>query len=272
MSSPAGEGWTRFDLTAAGRVLAAASFSDMRGETLTVFIEGDGAAHTPRGLPSRDPTPRDPVSLKIAQAWPRPGPKAWLGRLCQYVRERDPACAPEDWTLNRFSPPAVAATNAALDQLKVRAGASRLVLVGWSGGGTVATLAASKRSDVAMLITIAAPLDVGAWTKAIGVSRLPEDGDPISIVWEHEVNQLHLYGGRDRTVPAETQRWASLKLRGRFVIWPGEGHQCCWARKTARIVEEARRLLPCRRFPAGPGQRRAGRIRPPSAAPARRTC
>jgi pimeloyl-ACP methyl ester carboxylesterase len=224
-------------MAAAGRVLAAAMPSDQaRGPVLTVFIEGDGEAHDARGLPTRDPTPRNPVSLRIAQAWPAPGPKAWLGRLCQYVRASDPACTPADWSIDRFSPAAVAAENAALDQLKARAGAGRLVLVGWSGGGTVAELAAARRSDVSALITIAAPLDLKAWTTAMGISDLPPSGDPAQIVWAGKPPlQLHLYGGRDTTVPAASQMAAARKLGGTTQVWQGETH-ASWAKRAAEIA------------------------------------
>lgn len=230
--------WTRYDLAAGNRMLAAASPAlPSRGAVLTVFIEGDGAAHDARGRPSRDPTPRDAVALRIAKAWPGDGPKAWLGRLCQYEMARDRACAPDDWTRARFSAPAIEATNAALDTLKGRAGAQRLVLVGWSGGGTVAALAAARRTDVEALATLAAPLDLAAWTEALRLSPLPADGDPALAAWRATpVRQLHLYGGRDRTVPASTQRWAAERMGGRTMIWPAQGHQCCWARRAGEIA------------------------------------
>lgn len=226
--------WRRFDVPAGGRVLAAASPDAPHGEVLTVFIEGDGNAHDARGRPTRDPTPRDPVSLKIAQAWPGAN-KVWLGRLCQYTRARDPACAPADWSLDRFSGGAVAAANAALDELKRRSGARRLVLVGWSGGGTVAALAAARRSDVETLVTIAAPLDIAAWTAAMRISPLPSEGDPARL-GALPMKQLHLYGGRDRTVPPASQLGAARAMGGMTAVWAGERHTCCWDRRAVEIA------------------------------------
>lgn len=230
--------WRRFDIEAQGRVLAVAAPASTPAEVLTVFIEGDGAAHDARGAPSRDPTPRDPVSLKIAKAWPGEN-KAWLGRLCQYTRARDAACSPTDWTVNRFSPPAIAATNAALDRLKARSGATRLVLVGWSGGGTVAALAASERADVEALVTIAAPLDLAAWTTAMKISPLPDAGDPARL-GRLSMARLHLYGGRDATVPPASQLEAASRMGGRTLVWAGERHSCCWHKRAGEIAALAR--------------------------------
>jgi pimeloyl-ACP methyl ester carboxylesterase len=237
-SASADPGWERYELTVAGRVLAAASPSGQgSGPTLTVFIEGDGAAHDAAGRPSGDPTPNRPVSLQIAQAWPSTGPRAWLGRLCQHVMALDRSCAPDDWTRSRFSPTAVAAANAALDLLKARAGSERLVLIGWSGGGTLATLVAASRDDVEALTTIAAPLDLAAWTKRMGISPLPHEGDPSRIVWrQRPLQQVHLFGGRDLIVPAADQAAAARRLGGTALVWPGERHTCCWVRKAPEIA------------------------------------
>ena len=226
--------WRRFDVPAGGRVLAAAAPAPLAGEVLTVFIEGDGNAHDARGRPTRDPTPRDPTSLKIAHAWPGTN-KVWLGRLCQYTRERDTACAPADWSLDRFSGGAVTATNAALDRLKAQSGAKRLVLVGWSGGGTVAALAAARRSDVEALVTIAAPLDLSAWTTAMQISPLPPEGDPARL-GALPMKQVHLYGGRDRTVPPASQLGAARAMGGVTEVWGAERHTCCWERRAGEIA------------------------------------
>jgi hypothetical protein len=231
---PEDDAWRRFDIAADGRLLAAAAPDAAPAAVLTVFVEGDGAAHHARGRPRRDPTPRDPGSLKIARAWPTQN-KAWLGRLCQYTRARDSACAPGDWTVDRFSARAIAVTNAALDALKARTGARRLVLVGWSGGGTVAALAAAGRSDVDALVTIAAPLDLAAWTAQMKISPLPREGDPARL-GALPMRQLHLYGGHDTTVPASGQLGAATRMGGVTAVWANERHACCWEERAAEIA------------------------------------
>lgn len=225
--SPGGGGWTRLTLPAGGRLLAAEVRDGEAGDgILTVVIEGDGQAHDGRGRPTADPTPKHPVGRKIARAWPQESAVAWLGRPCQFVR--DPACAPADWTTGRFSEAAVAATAAAVDALKARSGAARVRLVGWSGGGTLAALVAARRSDVAGLVTVAAPLDLGAWTAWHGATPLqgldPARGPGAT------APQLHLIGAFDTVVPPAFAKAPAERLAGPLgsVRIRQARHACCW--------------------------------------------
>lgn len=233
---PLDDGWVRFEMAAAGRPLAAVMPSKVgEARPLVVVIEGDGDGHDRHGLPTSDPTPRRAVGLQLAQAWP--GGAAWLARPCQFVE--DPLCVPDDWSRRRFAPEALAQINAGLDGLKARSGAATLVLVGWSGGGVMAALAAQSRDDVAGLVTIAAPLDLAGWTRSRGLSRL--DGlDPATLP-APAIPQVHVLGSFDPVVRPvavrETaRRWAGPS--GQVLIWP-ERHDCCWDR---RLQEIDRRL------------------------------
>ncbi len=232
-ASPAGRGWTSFEVVAGSRILAAASKDDpSEGELLTVVIEGDGNAHDRGGQPSADPTPKDPLGVRIAQAWPE-GPVAWLGRPCQYVK--DPACTPADWTTGRYSEAVVAASSLAIDELKRRSGAARLRLVGWSGGGTMAALLAARRSDVAVLVTLAAPLDLAAWTDWHGASPLTGSLDPADFSLPPDIVQLHVLGRFDQVVPPALGEAPARRLGGRVLVWR-EKHTCCWARRADRLL------------------------------------
>lgn len=230
---PLDDGGMRFEVAAAGRPLAAVMPSDgFQTRRLVVVIEGDGAAHDGRGRPTSDPTPDQPVALEIARAWP--GGAAWLGRPCQFTS--DPLCRPSDWTIDRFSAGALETMNAGLDALKAQAGAGELVLVGWSGGGVIAALAAASRRDVAGLVTIAAPLDVQAWTESRGLSPL-EGLDPGRMA-APQIPQVHVFGAFDPVVRPvvmrkTARRWAGPQ--GQVITWP-ERHECCWARRTPQIA------------------------------------
>lgn len=236
-ASAAEADWRTFVVEAGGRKLAAA-MPARSGPVLTVVIEGDGAAHDADGRPAADPTPRRPTGLAIARGWP--GPVAWLGRLCQQVRAQDPACTPADWTTHRYSEAAVRAADTAVDELKARAGAGRVVLVGWSGGGVVAALVAARRRDVAALVTIAAPLDVGAWAQARGLSPLSGSLDPGELA-PLSLPQAHLFGAFDPVVPPATAVKAARRLGGAAAVvevW-NERHACCWARRAKAIARLA---------------------------------
>jgi pimeloyl-ACP methyl ester carboxylesterase len=111
-------------------------------------------------------------------------------------------CSSADWTSARFSEKWVERADAAIDEAMRAAGASRIVLAGYSGGGQMAALLAERRADVAGLITVAAPLDNAAWTAYHGVSPLSASLDAS----EHKsrlfrLPQLHIVGAEDKVVP-----------------------------------------------------------------------
>ncbi len=70
--------------------------------SLTVYIEGDGLAWVGGSRPSQDPTPVDPLALRLALAQPA-GNAAYLARPCQFAGRSDSACAESYWTDGRFS-------------------------------------------------------------------------------------------------------------------------------------------------------------------------
>jgi pimeloyl-ACP methyl ester carboxylesterase len=197
--------------------------------TLTVYIEGDGAPWMTPWTPPRDPTPIKPISLVLASADPAPL-VAYLGRPCQYSDEAErSACSPAYWTERRFSPEVLQSMSDALDALKVRVGAQQIRLVGYSGGGVLAALLASRRDDVPQFVTIAAPLDLAAWAQMQDIAPLTGSIDPASLpAGQWQAKGIHLVAGKDRIVPpAVTEQFVRLR-GGRTVLFAEFDHECCW--------------------------------------------
>ncbi len=201
-----------------------------------VYIEGDGKAWMSRSRISLDPTPVDPVGLKLALADPNPN-VLYLGRPCQYIEAADTAdCSPHLWGRDRFDPKIVsvmsAAIDLALDTGEARAGPSRLTLVGYSGGGVAAALIAAARQDVGKLITVAAPMDVEAWTRSKAVDRLLTGYTTAALAKRLAgVPQIHFTGARDRQVPpAIAESYAAESPGGNtsVVVKSDYTHRCCW--------------------------------------------
>ncbi len=170
-------------------------------KTLTIYIEGDGLAWLNGSTISPDPTPIHPIALQLALRQAQ-GAVAYLARPCQYVgNEERRGCSRRYWTDRRFAPEVIKAANQAIDLLKERFGAQQLVLVGYSGGGAVAALAAARRHDVALLVTVAGNLDHQQWTKQHQASPLTGSLNPAD-AWHdlQGVPQLHFVGGRDTVV------------------------------------------------------------------------
>jgi hypothetical protein len=205
-------------------------------DTLTVYIEGDGLAWLTRSQAASDPTPRNPVALELALRHLQ-ATAAYLARPCQYVEAADAKnCRPAFWTAGRFAPPVIEASSQAIDALKQRASATRLVLVGYSGGGAVAALVAARRRDVVRLVTVAGNLDHRAWTAMHGIPALADSLNPAD-EWRalRTLPQRHFVGGRDaivgrRVTDAYLARFPSDQ-QPEVVTLPDFDHVCCWVEK-----------------------------------------
>jgi len=203
-----------------------------KNDTLIIYIEGDGLAWINRSTPSSDPTPTHPVALQLALHESEPA--AYLARPCQYVRGKHwHNCSTKYWTSHRFASEVIEAENSAIGRLKQQFGASRLILVGYSGGGTVAALIAAKRSDVVRLITVAGNLDTAAWARLHRISSLTGSLNPADF-WRslQKIPQTHYVGQQDRIVPpAVVQSYAAHfppKHQPVIVVLPGFDHHRYW--------------------------------------------
>ncbi len=218
--------------------------------SLTVYIEGDGLSWVSPSLPSFDPTPRNPIGLRLALAQPG-GNAAYLARPCQYVDAASAGCAQRYWTSARFAPEVVEATYHAIDNLKARFKASRLTLVGYSGGGAVAALVAARRTDVERVLTVAGNLDTDAWVKLHHIAPLNGSLNPADFVEGlARVRQWHFAGGRDNVIPPSLiQGFAnrfSDSSRPTVNIVSDHDHHCCWAENWPKLLEQVGTASPMR--------------------------
>jgi pimeloyl-ACP methyl ester carboxylesterase len=208
-------------------------------ENLTVYLEGDGFAWLSSSQPSADPTPRDPLALKLALAQPA-GAAVYLARPCQYIDGERQGCDVRYWTESRFSPEVVSAMNVAVDALKLRFSAKRLTLVGYSGGGAIAALLAARRPDVERLITVAGNLDHVAWTREHRLRPLEGSLNPADEIGGlASVEQIHFVGGKDTNIQpkfaaAFANRFTASK-RPQVTIFENYDHRCCWVENWQQI-------------------------------------
>lgn len=212
-------------------------------DRLTIYIEGDGYAWISGSQPSTDPTPRDPLALRLALAQPE-GTAIYLARPCQYVNAEAKPCSSRYWTEMRFAPEVIAATNGAIDSLKSRFGASQLTLVGYSGGGAVAALVAARRGDVTGLVTVAGNLDHRAWTRHHRVLPLSGSMNPADETNRLQgIRQWHFVGGQDKNITSDlVQGYANRYLepiRPIVQIEPEFDHRCCWAEQWPQLWRKA---------------------------------
>lgn len=227
-------GWTSETiLTSYFELQAFIPAQHLKHKHLTVFIEGDGLAWVSRSQPSTDPTPLNPVSLKLALAYESDHAVAYLGRPCQFTSHDQKRCRQKYWTSHRFSEEVIAATDEAITVIKTMTGASEVQLVGYSGGGAVAALVASRRNDVTRLVTFAGNLNTTAWAELHHISPLSGSLNPADAVSGLQgIQQIHYVGEYDRVIPAEIvesfHRLFSPKTDSHIIIIPEADHQCCW--------------------------------------------
>lgn len=202
----------------------------LKASILTVYIEGDGLAWISSRKPSSDSTPINPVGLKLALSHSGSN-VAYLARPCQYLMNK--FCETKYWTSHRFSPEVIEASNKAVDKLKQQFSATQLTLVGYSGGGAVATILAAQRDDVVRLITVAGNLNHKAWTDFHRISPLIGSLNPADYRERlAKIEQVHFVGEDDTVVPQflayDFVADLPTSSRAKVIVVPGQTHGCCW--------------------------------------------
>jgi pimeloyl-ACP methyl ester carboxylesterase len=214
-------------------------------DTLVVYIEGDGLAWITRGQLSENPTPPDPIGLRLAARDDAPT-VLYLARPCQFVTGRAARnCESKYWSTARFAIEVVEAVDEAVNIVKRVTGKPKVELIGYSGGGTLATLLAAHRQDVSRVITIAANLDPSFWAVHHGVTPLHESLNPINFATRlGRIPQVIFVGGRDRIVPASVSAHYRQALPRdtpvTIITIASFTHTCCWADRWPELLRQAR--------------------------------
>jgi hypothetical protein len=200
------------------------------GDPLFLFIDGDGTPWTDGGRQvAADPTPRRPLALELALST-RYGSVLYLGRPCYLGLAASTECHPSDWTVGRYSREVVDSLGVAINRIVLAHGFREVILVGHSGGGRLAVLVAPHISGLRAVITIAANLDVRAWTAYHGYLPLSDSLDPTdSPPLASSVVEIVLVGSVDRNVPPALLK-AYLAGHPTAQLWtfPGFDHRCRW--------------------------------------------
>lgn len=209
-----------------------------RDGLLFVYLEGDGRPANRNGTrPSADPTTRQPLALQLLAGSGRAG--IYLTRPCYNGQHRAAGCDSRMWTSERYSEAVVRSLAAALEQYLSGSDAAGVVLVGYSGGGALAMLMASRISQLRGVITVAGNLDVAAWTRLHGYEPLGESLDPAAIA-APGVPIVHYVGERDRNVPpAILADYFASQPSATVLRMPGFDHRCCWIEQWPRLLDAA---------------------------------
>lgn len=204
------------------------------GAVLHVYLEGDGTPWARKHLAAFDPTPRKPVMLALMALDTLPS--VYLGRPCYHGFNKAIGCTPDLWTGARYSEAVVASMAAALTQLAD--GYQSVILIGYSGGGTLAMLLAERFAKTRMVVTIAANLDTERWAALHG-EQLPGSLNPARRPpLPAHIKQQHFAGGEDDNVPPALIRDAVAHQPGvRFKMFEKLNHGCCWQAVWPEILD-----------------------------------
>jgi pimeloyl-ACP methyl ester carboxylesterase len=211
--------------------------------TLHVYLDGDGVPWE-AGQPAADPTPRRPLVLRLMAR--DAAPAVYVGRPCYHGLAGSPGCGPDKWNEARYSPVIVDSLTAVVTALLDEGGYTRVVLVGYSGGGTLAMLVAPRISRTVAVVTVAANLDTDGWAAHHRLPPLrgslnPSRQSPLPPT----IVQRHYTGSDDRVVPQHVVAVPGLPVDAVRRV-NGFDHVCCWVERWPSILDEVGRSLSAR--------------------------
>lgn len=209
----------------------------VKGETLHVYIDGDGTPWERNSWIANDPTARTPLILYLMKQDKEPA--ILLGRPCYYGLNLSLECDSKYWTSHRYSLDVIDSMSSALQSWLVKHYYNEVVLIGYSGGGSVAVLMADNIQKIKKVVTVAANLDVRRWSEHHGYSALKDSLNPVDEVdIKPAVQQFHFAGENDEVVPAFIIRdYAKSQRNTHFYELPGNNHSCCWEDEWMKVLE-----------------------------------
>ena len=208
--------------------------------SISIYIEGDGRAWETKHKLSEDPTPSNPVALRLVAVDPADN-VAYIARPGQYSLSGFPECDPKYWLGSRFAQEVVEAFNKTIDILKEKSGAKDVELVGYSGGGAIAVLVAARRSDVIALRTVAGNLNTKALSEYHHVSQLDGSMNPMDVAQKVTyILQRHFVGSRDKIIPPMIAE-SFVKMEGdkdyeRITVVDDTTHNDGWEKRWKELV------------------------------------
>ncbi len=180
---------------------------------LFIYIEGDGQAWISRYRLSNNPTPKDPLTLKLAAIDPNPN-VLYIARPCQFTDLKlDLNCHNKYWSESRYSIEVVDAINEVINNFKlsiikkiknqkIKPPQLAIHLIGYSGGATIAGLVASIRDDITSIRTIAGNLDHDAVSDFHKTTKLKDSLNLINYIHKiKHIPQMHYIGEYDQIIP-----------------------------------------------------------------------
>lgn len=210
---------------------------------ISLYIEGDGLAWISRTRPSGNPTPTNPVALRLAAQDSISQNIIYIARPCQYTPiTKSRPCNKKYWTSERFAPEVIESYIDSIDAIKQQYQLTDINLIGYSGGGTIAALLAEQRDDIASLRTVAGNLDIEKFNRVHNVSSMPKSLNPADNAYKAvHIPQIHFIGEDDKIVPASIFNSYAQKAGEssciQHKIIPHTNHQTGWQERWPELIK-----------------------------------
>jgi hypothetical protein len=181
---------------------------------MVVYIEGDGMAWISRDQLSSNPTPVQPVALKLASIDTNIN-VLYVARPCQYLwPQKMNRCSSKYWSNKRSSEEVISSINQAISIVKQKQNISSIRLIGYSGGGGIAALIADRRADVNEFVSVSGNLNYKLFTQTHDLSPMNGSIDPITVANQiGSIPQIHYVGADDKIIPKQIALSFSDKVK-----------------------------------------------------------
>ena len=192
-----------------------------------VYLDGDGTPWESHRWITDDPSPRNFLVLRMMMQ--DQVPAILLGRPCYLGFSQSTACHHKYWTSHRYSEHVVFSMTKVLNSWIQSKHYKKVVLIGYSGGGTLAMLMAPTIKSVDTVLTVAANLDIVAWSQLHGYSPLFGSLNPVEFSLPEDIKQIHLSGEDDKVVPTNiVKKIVKKNSQAKFFSFTNYNHRCCW--------------------------------------------
>jgi len=181
---------------------------------MVVYIEGDGMAWISRDQLSSNPTPVQPIALKLASIDTNAN-VLYIARPCQYLwPQKMNRCSSRYWSDKRGSEEVISSINQAISIVKQKQNISSIRLIGYSGGGGIAALIADRRADVNEFVSVSGNLNYKLFTQTHNLSPMNGSIDPITVANQiGSIPQIHYVGADDKIIPRQIALSFSDKVK-----------------------------------------------------------
>jgi len=206
------------------------------GGVLHVYLDGDGTPWVRNRWIADDPTARNPLILRLMSQDQQPS--ILLGRPCYYGLSESSGCDNKYWTSHRYSKAVVQSMSQTLNSLLENYQFNEIVLIGYSGGGSLALLMADTINKVKKVVTVAANLNVKIWSEYHGYSTLKNSLNPAdTVAIDANIQQFHFAGKEDEVVPAFIiKKFAQDQKNAQYFELEDKDHVCCWGSEWKSIL------------------------------------